>query len=158
MEHAAAREFVSKVASLWKAQQRRAFLYKEALKKDNVSSLRKTLSQGYFSALLFQKEIQGVYDYVKCLLTDEDLEKQGAEVMISDQLSDTEEESQIVNRLITVESTILESYHSLEGHLEYATETKSILSDHLERISDFYRILSKYQREHTGNLPIAGAA
>jgi hypothetical protein len=158
MENEAARDFVNKVATLWKAQQNRALLYKEALQKDNIGSLRKTLSQGYFSALLFQKEIQGIYDYVKCLLTDEDLQNRHSGMVFSDQLKDVEEGSQIVKQLMYTESIVLQSYKSLENHLEYVTEVKHILSDHLERISEFYKILSKYQHDHYSSVMIRGAA
>ncbi|HEV7380326.1 MAG TPA: hypothetical protein VGN64_11060 [Dyadobacter sp.] len=158
MEHEAAREFVNKVATLWKAQHSRAFLYKEALQKDNIGPLRQTLSQGYFSALLFQKEIQGIYDYVKCLFTDEDLGNQNAETVVSNQLENVEEGSQIVKHLMYAESAVLLSYKSMENHLEYVTEVRHILTDHLERISEFYKILSKYQHDHYSPVMVRGAA
>lgn len=158
MEQEAAREFVSKVAILWKAQRVRASLYREALQKDNIGPLRKTLSQGYFSALLFQKEIQGIYDYIKCLFTDEDLSNKHSDTTFSNQLANVEEGSQIVKHLMNIESTVLQSYQSLESHLEYVTDVKHILTDHLERISEFYKILSKYQHDHYGHVVIRGAA
>ncbi|WP_229213641.1 hypothetical protein [Dyadobacter psychrotolerans] len=73
MEKAQASEFVLKISALWSAQKRRENLYLEALRKDSMGPLRRMLTQGHISAVLFQKEIRWIYDYFKCFMTDKDL-------------------------------------------------------------------------------------
>ena len=65
MEERTKNEFVPMIRALWIEQKNRELLYLEALKKDNMGSCRRILSQGHVSALLFQKEIKWIYDYFK---------------------------------------------------------------------------------------------
>ena len=78
-------EFVLKISALWHEQKRREFIYLLALKKEKMGPLRKMLSHGHFSALLFQREIQSLYDYFKCFLNDKDLD----DSLVMEELAET---------------------------------------------------------------------
>ncbi|MCF0054321.1 hypothetical protein [Dyadobacter sp. CY356] len=145
MEDSKLHEFVLKISSLWNEQKIREVLYLEALKKDSMGPLRKMLTQGHFSALIFQKEIHSIYDYFKCFLTDKDL--------ISDKevnlntiagLYDLEEKEEVTDYLKKTEGRILQSYKSLYKYLDRDLEIKRVVDEHLNRISEFYEILSRY--------------
>ncbi|MCF2444869.1 hypothetical protein L0657_12955 [Dyadobacter sp. CY345] len=146
MEDSKLNEFVLRISALWNEQKRREVLYLEALKKDSMGPLRKMLTQGHFSALLCQKEILWMYDYFKCFLTDKDLIN-SPEVK-SDNLAvlhNLEEKEEVAGVLKNAEEKILQSYRSLYKFMELDSETKRVIDEHLERISEFYEILSKME-------------
>ncbi len=146
MEDSKLSEFVLKISALWNDQKRREVLYLEALKKDSMGPLRKMLTQGHFSALLFQKEIHWIYDYFKCFLTDKDLVNSAESN--SDTIADLhalEEKEQVAGYLKRTEGRILQSYRSLYKYLERDPETRRVVDEHLERISEFYEILSRQE-------------
>jgi hypothetical protein len=159
MENTKTGEFVLKISALWNDQKRREGLYLEALKKDSMSSLRRMLTQGHFSALLFQKEIRWIYDYFKCLLTDKELEDLNQKGLTGYELMrDMEDKEQIAGFLKKSEGTILQSYKSLIGNLESDSETRKVLDDHLDRISEFYEILSKQEYSNLKGMSYSTAA
>jgi hypothetical protein len=159
MENTKTGEFVLKISALWNDQKRREGLYLEALKKDSMSSLRRMLTQGHFSALLFQKEIRWIYDYFKCLLTDKELEDLSQKGLTGYELMrDMEDKEQIAGFLKKSEGTILQSYKSLIGNLESDSETRKVLDDHLDRISEFYEILSKQEYSNLKGISYSTAA
>ena len=137
-------EFVLKISALWSEQKKREVLYLEALKKDCMGPLRKMLTQGHFSALLFQKEIHWIYDYFKCFLNDKDLVN-SVEVNSDTVLAmyNMENKEEVANVLKKTEGRILQSYRSLYKYIEREPETKRVVDEHLERISEFYEILSR---------------
>lgn len=146
-------EFVLKISSLWREQKRREFLYLEALKKDKMGTLRRMLSQGHFSALLFQKEIQSLYDYFKCFLTDRDLQEAiPAPYVTESGLDGLEEKEQVAGYLKCVESKILLSYKALHKHLDRDSDTRRIIDGHLQRISEFCEFLAKQETMTSPNL------
>ena len=147
MEDSKTREFVLNISSLWNEHKIREVLYLEALKKDSMGPLRKILTQGHFSALLFQKEIHWIYDYFKCFLTDKDLvsDKKVNLITISG-MCDLEEKEEVVGYLKKMEGRILQSYKSLSKYLDSDLEIRSVLNEHLDRISEFYEILSKQEK------------
>ena len=144
MENVKVKEFVLKISDLWNEQKKREVLYLEALKKDSMGSLRKLLSQGHFSALLFQKEIRSIYDYFKCLMTDKDLGdlSQTFDDHISF-LQGIEEKEEVAEVLRNNENAVLNVYKTLFKQLEKDSEIRKILEGQLSRISEFYEILSK---------------
>jgi hypothetical protein len=146
MEDSKLHEFVLKISALWNEQKIREVLYLEALKKDSMGPLRKMLTQGHFSALIFQKEIHGIYDYFKCFLTDKDLVS-NSEVNLNTMagLYNLEEKEDIADFLKKTEGRILQSYKSLYKYLDRDLEIKRVVDQHLDRISEFYEILSRYE-------------
>lgn len=136
-------EFVLKISALWHEQKRREILYLLALKKDKMGSLRKMLTQGHFSAILFQREIRSLYDYFKCFLNDKDLD----DTLAIDELKESslramEEKEQVVGYLSKMEGKMLNSYRSFHKYVDRDSDTRRMLDDHLTRISEFYEILS----------------
>ena len=147
MENVKVNEFVLRISALWAEQKKRELLYLEALKKDSMGSLRKVLAQGHFSALIFQKEITMIYDYFKCLLNDKDLGNlTQIDLDKTNLMQGVTEKEQIVGLLKKNEDKILESYKSLIRQLDRDSETRKVLDAHLNRISEFYEILSKQER------------
>ena len=139
-------EFVLKISALWHEQKRREFIYLLALKKEKMGPLRKMLSHGHFSAMLFQREIQSLYDYFKCFLNDKDLD----DSLAMEELADTslhrlEEKEHVAGYLKTMESKILNSYRGLHRYIERDSETRKVFDAHLSRISEFYEILSRLE-------------
>lgn len=146
-------EFVLKISALWHEQKRREFLYLVALKKEKMGSLRKMLSQGHFSALLFQREIRSLYDYFKCFLNDKDLDDSCLILETREtSLENLEEKEQVAGYLKKMESKILNSYRALHKHIERDSETRRIFDDHLSRISEFYEILSRLEAVKSSEL------
>ena len=159
MEKTKVKEFVLKISGLWNEQKKREVIYLEALKKDNMSSLRKLLVQGHFNALLCQKEILSIYDYFKCLLTDKELGKLNKAdldyIGLQKDIQNVNEKEQIVGILKKSEGAILHSYKSLTKHLDDDSEARRILNNHLDRISEFYEILSKQESSIRKNKPVS---
>jgi hypothetical protein len=153
MNDAQTREFVLSISSLWYEQKIREVLYLEALKKDSMGSLRRMLTQGHFSALLFQKEIHWIYDYFKCFLTDKKID-----IITVSELYDLEEKEEVAGYLKKTEGKILQSYKSISKFLDIDLEIRSVLNEHLDRISEFYEILSKQEKEKIKELKHSLAA
>jgi len=143
MENVQKSDFVLRISALWGDQKRRENLYLEALKKDSMGPLRRILTQGHFSAVLFQKEIRWIYDYVKCLLTDKELGELSSENISNVLMGDLENKEQITTYLKKNEGLVLQSYRSLVSDMELESEARRVLGEHVDRISEFHEILSK---------------
>ena len=139
METAEMKEFVKGIALLWKENKRRELLYINVMKRDHLGNLRRLCNQGHISALLFQKEIQWIYDYFKCNLNDCDL-KEGFEVttddyapgMSLDSLSDT---GLVLHYIKEAELTTIRGYQAMIRFVDRDGEVHNILRDHLDRIT-----------------------
>ena len=158
MEKAQTSEFVLKISALWNAQKRRENLYLEALKKDSMGSLRRILSQGHFSAVLFQKEICWIYDYFKCFMNDKELRDMTVTSSDKNLLKGIEEKKEVASVLKKNEGKVLQAYRSLVSNLEGDSETRRVLREHLDRISEFYEILSKQENDNIKSLQLNTAA
>lgn len=158
MEKAQTSEFVLKISALWNAQKRRENLYLEALKKDSMGSLRRILSQGHFSAVLFQKEICWIYDYFKCFMNDKELRDMTVTSSDKNLLKGIEEKEEVASVLKKNEGKVLQAYRSLVSNLEGDSETRRVLREHLDRISEFYEILSKQENDNIKSLQLNTAA
>ncbi|WP_149239785.1 hypothetical protein [Dyadobacter sp. 32] len=146
-------ELVLKISSLWHEQKRREILYLLALQKDKMGSLRKMLTQGHFSAILFQKEIKTVYDYFKCLLNDKELDDRLViNELRENSLRGMEEKEQVMGYLSKMESGMLNSYRSLHTYLDRDSETRRMIDAHLIRITEFYEILSSQEAVNNDRL------
>jgi hypothetical protein len=142
------REFVQGIALLWKENKRRELLYIHVMKRDHLGNLRRLCNQGHISALLFQKEIQWIYDYFKCSLNDCDLRDgfvaaptEYEQETTLDHLSDT---STIVRLIKEAELTTIRGYQSVIRFVDREGEVHSILRDHLDRIT---HLCSEFGRE-----------
>lgn len=149
MEDEKGRYLVSRISLLWRQQRGRELIYLGALRKDGMGSLRKVLSQAHFSAILFQKEIHWIYDYFKCFLNDSDLSSNTTEIDNNQDLEDLEElvdQQQIVKFLKRKEEAIINNYKALYNFIDRDYETKRMLKEHLDRLSEFYEVLSKQEK------------
>lgn len=133
------KEFVEGIALLWKENKRRELLYIHVMKRDHLGNLRRLCNQGHISALLFQKEIQWIYDYFKCNLNDGDLKQEfeaapvdTAQEATLDTLNDT---SMVVRLIKEAELTTIRGYQSVIRFVDRDGEVHSILRDHLDRIT-----------------------
>ncbi|PWJ58365.1 hypothetical protein CLV98_104224 [Dyadobacter jejuensis] len=138
-------ELARSIRLLWDQQCIRESLYLKALRKDRIGALRRVLSQGYFSAMLFKRELKTIYDYAKCFMSDTDLDlvckEQGdqAQIII---LTDLEEERHIAGFFRGLEESVLESYQGLFHHFDWDTHTRQLLLEHKDRIRDFINTMA----------------
>ncbi|WP_207505031.1 hypothetical protein [Telluribacter humicola] len=142
MDKAHLKEFVQCTAMLWNEHKKREALYVEAMKKDDLGSLRRVCNQGHISALLFQKEIQWVYDYFKCMLNDCDLREN---TIKSNTVSlDRIEDRTLLARLLKdAEYSTIHCYQKVLKFLDKDSEEASMMHEHIARLSDLYEVLAK---------------
>ena len=135
--------FVLNIVNLWNIHLRRENLYKQAMGFEDLGSLRRTCSQGYGSSLLFKKEIQWVYDQVKCSLLDGDIRnsKQTDNRVF---IFPWEDKTSIAFMLQEQEQRAMRIYKKLLAQKNYMTlEANYIFNDHLVKIEDINKGLSK---------------
>ena len=145
--------FVSRIVRLWNVNQRREDLYKQAMALDNVGSLRKVCSHGFISSLLFKKELQWVYDGVKCALSDGEISnilkqkdtRQRAPLFVS------EDRLSIARVLRDQENRTIRLYKNTLAVMKLSTDQNEILTDHLEKLKDIDYNLSKELINSYGN-------
>ncbi len=153
------KEFVEGIALLWKANKRRELLYIHVMKRDHLGKMRRLCNQGHISALLFQKEIQWIYDYFKCNLNDCDLREEfeaapvdHAQVTTLDTLRDT----RMVVRLIKeAELTTIRGYQSVIRFVDREGEVHNILREHLDRITHLCSELGRENTHHFKGIPLS---
>lgn len=139
-------ELVSLINSVWREQKRREVLYLQALKKDKIGPLRRILTQGHFSAVLFQREIHALYDYFKCFLNDRELSAEdNLEFLGDDILNGADEQHQISGELRQTENRVILLYRRLYKYIDRESDARSMLDDHLKRISEFYDFFSRQE-------------
>jgi hypothetical protein len=147
MKDVAASDLVMKIGALWQQHKRREFLYLQALRKDRMGNLRQMLSKGHFSAVLFQRELNWIYDYFKCLLTDKDLGDSMPDNYFAERsFEEVQGREQVAGYLKNTESQILQSYKALDKYVDRYVEIKRIVDEHANRITSFYEVLSKQEK------------
>ena len=137
MEKIEKREFVQSIALLWEENKRRELLYIRVMKNDHLGNFRRLCNQGHITALLFQKEIQWIYDYFKCNLSDSDLRVAFEDTphIQSAEFDGTEDNSTLVRLIKEVELTTIRGYQSVIRFINPEGEVYDILRDHLDRIT-----------------------
>ncbi len=142
------KEFVQGIVLLWEENKRRELLYIRVMKSDQLGNVRRLCNQGHITALLFQKEIQWIYDYFKCNLNDSDLRVAFEDAPAQETLLDGMEDNSTLLRLIKeVELTTIHGYQSVIRFIDQEGEVYDILRDHLDRIT---HLCGEFGRE--GNL------
>ena len=142
-------QLVARVAGLWNLHQCREVLYKQSLTLDNLGSLRQICSQGFISSLLFQKDIQWIYDDIKCALSDGDIhdfeKKENGLVYTL-----PKEDRPVLTRIIQdQEYKSIKLYKDLMGLKTLTIDSYSILSDHLDKLCDISYNLNKELIKHS---------
>lgn len=142
------KEFVQGIVLLWEENKRRELLYIRVMKSDQLGNVRRLCNQGHITALLFQKEIQWIYDYFKCNLNDSDLRVAFEDAPAQETILDGMEDNSTLLRLIKeVELTTIRGYQSVIRFIDQEGEVYEILHDHLDRITQLW---GEFGRE--GNL------
>lgn len=143
------KEFVQGMALLWEENKRRELLYINVMKNDHLGNFRRLCNQGHITALLFQKEIQWIYDYFKCNLSDSDLRTafEDADPAQQTVLDGKEDNSTLLRIIKEVELTTIRGYQSMIRFVDQEGEVYDILRDHLDRIT---QLCGEFGRE--GNL------
>ena len=136
-------QFVNGVANLWNVHQKREALYKNSMTLDNLGSLRQICSHGYISSLLFKKEIQWIFDDVKCALSDGDIrnfsKKEGSNIYVLP----ADNKPLIARMLQDQEYHTIRLYKNLLNLKSLTADASSIFSDHLEKLCDISLRLNK---------------
>jgi len=145
--------FVTSIVRLWNVNQRREDLYKQAMAMDNAGSLRKVCSHGFISSLLFKKELQWVYDGVKCALSDGEIGNilKQKDIKLRAPLFVSEDRLSIARVLRDQESRTIRLYKDALAALMLSTDQKEILTDHLEKLKDIDYNLNKELINSYGN-------
>lgn len=133
--------FISSIVSLWDMHQHRENFYKKVLTMHNLGTLRRVCSQGYFSSMLYKKEIQWVYDLTKSTLDDGDINEHI--VNKSRSLFDSEGSIFPGEKLIQLENETIKMYRDSLSRVGYKSEETYILTDHLEKLCDINLTLSR---------------
>ena len=131
------------IAKLWNIHQQRENLYKQTMTLDNLGPLRKLCSQGYMISLLFKKEINWIYDQIKCTLSESDISKKISSQSTGSLLVSSENESIMTNQLIEHEEKTITMYRLLLNDRDITFEAKEILTEHVDKLTDLYHILKK---------------
>jgi hypothetical protein len=144
MENKEMKDFVQSTAMLWQEHKKREKLYLRMMKKDNLGSLRRLCYQGHLSALLFQKEIQWIYEYFKCNLNDGEVSNGQSETKYEPSSLDLVEDKGVLVRVLKeTECATIKCYQSLLQFVERDDEIYPILHEHLDRLHDFCDKLSR---------------
>ncbi|TDB66872.1 hypothetical protein [Arundinibacter roseus] len=144
MENYELKEFVRNTAMLWKEHKKRELLYMKVMQKDDLGNIRKLCKQGHITALLFQKEIQWIYEYFKCSLNDCDLKDYFMEGIEAGNTLDAVEDKGVLFRILKeTEWLTIRSYETVLTFVDKDGEVYAILHDHLDRMNDFYDRFSR---------------
>lgn len=131
------KEFVQGIALLWEENKRRELLYIRVMKSDQLGSFRRLCNQGHITALLFQRDIQWIYDYFKCNLNDSDLQISFEDTpsVQHTALDGMENNSTLLRLIKEVELTTIRGYQAVIRFIDQEGEVYDILRDHLDRIT-----------------------
>jgi hypothetical protein len=135
--------FINDIVQIWNIHQYRQDLYKQAMSMDNVGSLRRVCSHGYISSLLFKKEIQWIYDGVKCSLQDGDISLKLKYKNLPSLFFGNTDRLSIARILREQEQKTIRIYNSLMAGISLSKDENDIFSDHLQKIKDIDFQLNK---------------
>jgi len=135
--------FLNGIVRLWNIHQYREDLYKQAMAMDNVGSLRRVCSHGYISSLLFKKEIQWVYDGIKCSLIDGDISLKLSQSSLPGRLFSSTDKLSIARILREQEQKTIKIYNAILTGMKLSKDEDDILSDHLQKLKDIDFQLNK---------------
>lgn len=144
----------SSIAKLWNTHQQRENLYKQTMTLDNLGSLRKLCSQGFMVSLLFKKEINWIYDQIKCTLSEGDIAKRNV-IQGSNMLTvSSENELIMTNQLLEQEDKTIKMYKALLSDRDITYEAKLILTEHLNTLVDMHYSLKKEIAKNQIEVPV----
>lgn len=135
--------FISGIVSLWNIHQQRENVYRQVMTIENLGTFRRLCSQGYTTSLLFKKEIQWLYDEVKCALFDGDIRNFTKTENITSFNLPSEYRPSIARILQDQEFIAIKQYKRLLQQKNITQDAKYILADHLEKLNDISFNLNK---------------
>ncbi|TDE14490.1 hypothetical protein [Dyadobacter psychrotolerans] len=154
--------FVTSIVRLWNVNQHREDLYKQAMALDNVGSLRKICSHGFISSLLFKKELQWVYDGIKCALSDGEIGSiLGKKTEQNDaSFFSAQDKLSIARILREQERRTIKLYKATLNAMNLSYDENQILTDHLEKLKDLdfninRELINSYENFQPFQNPIA---
>ncbi|HEV7381727.1 MAG TPA: hypothetical protein VGN64_18150 [Dyadobacter sp.] len=135
--------FVNGIVRLWNVNLYREQLYKQAMSMDNAGSLRKVYSHGYISSLLFKKEIQWVYDGIKCSLLDGDISKKDRINRVPAIFAQAADKLSIARIMRDQEQKTIRVYKAIRSGILLSADDDAILSDHLDKLIELDSQINK---------------
>lgn len=153
------KELVRCLATLWKKHKERELLYLTAMKIADIGNLRKTFSQGYLISLLFQKEINAIYDSFRCNMDDSPL-CTSCTSHLAEQIQRINMNQDVVLLLSQLESETLSGYEETYLHIEIYPEETQLIKEHISRLHELRAALlqecpATLQVTHTNRLQAA---
>lgn len=136
-------QFAINVANLWKIHERRQSIYKQVMSSENLGSIRKICSNGYISSLLFKKETEWIYDQVKCTLNDGHVANITNDEPTYSFMAAWDDMPSVAHLLQEQELKTIALYKRIMYDKGMPDDARIILSDHLEKIIEINRKLSK---------------
>lgn len=128
--------FVSDIVKLWNLYQLKESLYKEALALEDLGPLRRTCSQGYMISLLFKKEIRLIYDQVKSILDDGDIDNFRMKPGLHNMIITSESKSLLTDMILEQENKTIRLYRKILESDNLSYETHGLLTDHFEKLKE----------------------
>ncbi|MBE9464233.1 hypothetical protein ACFP1I_06435 [Dyadobacter subterraneus] len=144
----------SNIAKLWNTHQQRENLYKQTMTLDDLGPLRKLCSQGYMVSLLFKKEINWIYDQIKCTLSEGDISKGIANYNLPNLVISSDNQMLVTKMLLEQEDKTIKLYKSLLSERDITYDAKLILIEHLEKLNDIYLFLKREVSKSQVKLPV----
>jgi hypothetical protein len=135
--------FVYAILEIWNLYQRKESLYRQVLALDDIGPIRRTCSQGYMTTMLFKRDINWIYDQVKCTLEDGNINeckmKQGLPTIIFA----SEKECSLTAILLEQEGKMIRLYQTVLDNDDLSFETCRILTEHLEKLKELHLTLQR---------------
>lgn len=128
--------FVSDIVKLWNLYQLKESLYKEALTLEDLGPLRRTCSQGFMISLLFKKEIHWLYDQVKSMLDDGDIDNFRMKQGLHNLIVTSESKSLLTDMILEQENKTIRLYRKILDSDNLSYETHGLLTDHFEKLKE----------------------
>ena len=133
------KETVRLAARIWRSYHRQEALCKSLMRMDISYRLRKLCSRGHMSAMLFKKEIRGVYESFKCNFSDGDL---NSITRYADEWnSETACQATLLSLLIEEQDHLIGFYEKAMAGLWEYNELSSLCRDHLGQLRDLNKML-----------------
>lgn len=135
-------ELVNLTARIWRSHHRQEAQYLCLMSLDISCELRKLCNAGHMSSLLFKKEINQIYETVRCAFSDGDL----CNITGSEAILDPGNFSYeiIIGLLIEDQNELFECYSKSLNLLCEDYPKLKVCADHLDRLLDLNNLL-KYE-------------
>jgi hypothetical protein len=144
------KNLVRMMARIWRIHHRKEAIYKSLVGMDVSMKMRKCCCNGHMSSVLFKKDIQAIYESLKCNFSDGDL----GNIVRSDDGQEPDDEYQVkVELLLEEQKRLLELYTKAITWVSYHPEMQRLLTAHLDKIKELNMQLECVtEMEHRGRI------